>query len=86
MLYAKTEDFRNSVNCVIENIWAKIQEFGAWVQPYVEAAMQVIGQVVTQVITDLTPVIQSIGEAFSAAWSLVQTVWAWASAFFQAIF
>lgn len=86
VLYAKNEDFRNSVNGVIENIWAKIQEFVAWVQPYVEAAMQVIGQVVTQVITDLTPVIQSIGEAFSAAWSLVQTVWAWASAFFQAIF
>lgn len=71
---------------VIENIWAKIEELVAWVQPYVEAAMQVIGQVVTQAITDLTPVIQSIGEAFSAAWSLVQTVWAWASAFFQAIF
>lgn len=86
VLYAKNEDFRNSVNGVIENIWAKIQEFVTWVQPYVEAAMQVIGQVVTQVITDLTPVIQSIGEAFSAAWSLVQTVWAWASAFFQAIF
>lgn len=86
VLYAKNEDFRNSVNGVIENIWAKIQEFVAWVQPYVEAAMQVIGQVVTQVITDLTPVIQSIGEAFSAAWSLVQTVWAWASAFFQSIF
>mgnify|MGYP004458345709 CR=1 FL=1 len=86
VLYAKNEGFRNSVNGVIENIWAKIQEFVAWVQPYVEAAMQVIGQVVTQVITDLTPVIQSIGEAFSAAWSLVQTVWAWASAFFQAIF
>lgn len=86
VLYAKNEDFRNSVNGVIENIWAKIQEFVTWVQPYVEAAMQVIGQVVTQVITDLTPVIQSIGAAFSAAWSLVQTVWAWASAFFQAIF
>lgn len=86
VLYAKNEDFRNSVNSVVESIWAKIQEFVAWVQPYVEAAMQVIGQVVTQVITDLTPVIQSIGEAFSAAWSLVQTVWAWASAFFQAIF
>lgn len=86
VLYAKNEDFRNSVNGVIESIWAKIQELVAWVQPYVEAAMQVIGQVVTQVITDLTPVIQSIGEAFSAAWSLVQTVWAWASAFFQAIF
>lgn len=75
-----------TVNGGIENIWAKIQEFVAWVQPYVQTAMQVIGQVVTQVITDLTPVIQSIGEAFSAAWSLVQTVWAWASAFFQAIF
>ena len=86
VLYAKNEDFRNSVNGVIENIWAKIEELVAWVQPYVEAAMQVIGQVVTQVITDLTPVIQSIGEAFSAAWSLVETVWAWASAFFQAIF
>lgn len=86
VLYAKNEDFRNSVNSVVESIWAKIQEFVAWVQPYVQAAMQVIWQVVTQVITDLTPVIQSIGEAFSAAWSLVQTVWAWASAFFQAIF
>ena len=86
VLYAKNENFKNSVNGVIENIWAKIEELVAWVQPYVEAAMQVIGQVVTQVITDLTPVIQSIGEAFSAAWSLVQTVWAWASAFFQAIF
>lgn len=86
VLYAKNENFRNSVNSVVESIWAKIQEFVAWIQPYVQAAMQVIGQVVTQVITDLTPVIQSIGEAFSAAWSLVQTVWAWASAFFQAIF
>lgn len=86
VLYAKNEDFRNGVNAALDAISAKIQEVVAFVQPYVEAAMQVIGQVVTQVITDLTPVIQSIGEAFSAAWSLVQTVWAWASAFFQAIF
>lgn len=86
VLYAKNEDFRNGVNDAWDAISAKIQEVVAFVQPYVEAAMQVIGQVVTQVITDLTPVIQSIGEAFSAAWSLVQTVWEWASAFFQAIF
>lgn len=86
VLYAKNEDFRSKVNAAWDAISAKIQEVVAFVQPYVEAAMQVIGQVVTQVITDLTPVIQSIGEAFSAAWSLVQTVWAWASAFFQAIF
>ena len=86
VLYAKNEDFRNGVNAAWDAISAKIQEVVAFVQPYVESAMQVIGQVVTQVITDLTPVIQSIGEAFSAAWSLVQTVWAWASAFFQAIF
>lgn len=86
VLYAKNEDFRNGVNDAWDAISAKIQEVVAFVQPYVESAMQVIGQVVTQVITDLTPVIQSIGEAFSAAWSLVQTVWAWASAFFQAIF
>lgn len=86
VLYAKNEDFRNGVNDAWDAISAKIQEVVEFVQPYVEAAMQVIGQVVTQVITDLTPVIQSIGEAFSAAWSLVQTVWAWASAFFQAIF
>lgn len=86
VLYAKNEDFRNKVNASWDAISAKIQEVVAFVQPYVEAAMQVIGQVVTQVITDLTPVIQSIGEAFSAAWGLVQTVWAWASAFFQAIF
>lgn len=86
VLYAKNEDFRNKVNASWDAISAKIQEVVAFVQPYVEAAMQVIGQVVTQVITDLTPVIQSIGEAFSAAWSLVQTVWSWASAFFQTIF
>lgn len=86
VLYAKNEDFRNKVNASWDAISAKIQEVVAFVQPYVKAAMQVIGQVVTQVITDLTPVIQSIGEAFSAAWSLVQTVWSWASAFFQAIF
>lgn len=86
VLYAKNEDFRNGVNAAWDAISAKIQEVVAFVQPYIEAAMQVIGQVVTQVITDLTPVIQSIGAAFSAAWSLVQTVWAWASAFFQAIF
>lgn len=86
VLYAKNEDFRNKVNASWDAISAKIQEVVAFVQPYVEAAMQVIGQVVTQVITNLTPVIQSIGEAFSAAWSLVQTVWSWASAFFQAIF
>ena len=86
VLYAKNEDFRNKVNASWDAISAKIQEVVAFVQPYVEAAMQVIGQVVTQVITDLTPVIQSIGEAFSAAWSLVQTVWSCASAFFQAIF
>lgn len=85
-LYATNEDFRNGVNAAWDAISAKIQEVVAFVQPYVQAAMQVIGQAVTQVITDLTPVIQSIGEAFSAAWSLVQTVWAWASAFFQAIF
>lgn len=86
VLYAKNEDFRNGVNAAWDAISAKIQEVVAFVQPYVEAAMQVIGQAVTQVITDLTPVIQSIGEAFIAAWNLVQTVWAWASAFFQAIF
>lgn len=80
------DSFKNNANAAWDAISAKIQEVMAFVQPYVEAAMQVIGQVVTQVITDLTPVIQSIGEAFSAAWSLVQTVWAWASAFFQAIF
>lgn len=80
------DSFKNNANAAWDAISAKIQEVVAFVQPYVEAAMQVIGQVVTQVITDLTPVIQSIGEAFSAAWSLVQTVWAWASAFFQAIF
>lgn len=71
---------------IFDNVKTAAEEVVAFVQPYVEAAMQVIGQVVTQVITDLTPVIQSIGEAFSAAWSLVQTVWEWASAFFQAIF
>jgi phage-related protein len=80
------DSFKNNANAAWDAISAKIQEVVAFVQPYVEAAMQVIWQVVTQVITDLTPVIQSIGEAFSAAWSLVQTVWAWASAFFQAIF
>lgn len=80
------DSFKNNANAAWDAISAKIQEVVTFVQPYVEAAMQVIGQVVTQVITDLTPVIQSIGEAFSAAWSLVQTVWAWASAFFQAIF
>lgn len=80
------DSFKNNANAAWDAISAKIQEVVAFVQPYVEAAMQVIGQVVTQVITDLTPVIQSIGEAFSAAWNLVQTVWAWASAFFQAIF
>ena len=67
-LYATNENFRNGVNAAWDEISAKIQEVVAFVQPYVEAAMQVIGQVVTQVITDLTPVIQSIGEAFSAAW------------------
>lgn len=80
------DSFKNNANAAWDAISAKIQEVVAYVQPYVETAMQVIGQVVTQVITDLTPVIQSIGEAFSAAWSLVQTVWALASAFFQAIF
>lgn len=80
------DSFKNNANAAWDAISAKIQEVVAYVQPYVETAMQVIGQVVTQVITDLTPVIQSIGEAFSAAWSLVQTVWAWASAFFQVIF
>lgn len=80
------DSLKNNANTAWDAISAKIQEVVTFVQPYVEAAMQVIGQVVTQVITDLTPVIQSIGEAFSAAWSLVQTVWAWASAFFQAIF
>ena len=80
------DSFKNNSNSAWDAISAKIREVVAFVQPYVEAAMQVIGQVVTQVITDLTPVIQSIVEAFSAAWSLVQTVWAWASAFFQAIF
>ena len=80
------DSFKNNANAAWDAISAKVQEVVAFVQPYVEAAMQIIGQVVTQVITDLTPVIQSIGEAFSAAWSLVQTVWAWASAFFQAIF
>lgn len=80
------DSFKNNANAAWDAISAKIQDVVAFVQPYVETAMQVIGQVVTQVITDLTPVIQSIGEAFSAAWSLVQTVWAWASAFFQATF
>lgn len=80
------DSFKNIANAAWDAVSSKVQEVVAFVQPYVQTAMQVIGQVVTQVITDLTPVIQSIGEAFSAAWSLVQTVWAWASAFFQAIF
>lgn len=79
------DSFKNNSNAAWDAISAKIQEVVAFVQPYVEAAMQVIGQVVTQVITDLTPVIQSIGQAFSAAWDLAKTVWSWASAFFSAI-
>lgn len=85
-LYATNENFRNGVNAAWDAISAKIQEVVAFVQPYVETAMQVIGQVIEQVVADVTPVIESIGNAFSAAWDLAQTVWAWASAFFQAIF
>lgn len=86
VLYAKNEDFRSKVNAAWESVSIKVQEVVAFIQPYVQAAMEFIWQVVTQVITDLMPVIESIGTAFSAAWDLVQTVWAWASAFFQAIF
>lgn len=86
VLYAKNEDFRSKVNAAWDAVSIKVQEVVAFIQPYVQAAMEFIWQVVTQVITDLMPVIESIGTAFSAAWDLVQTVWAWASAFFQAIF
>lgn len=85
-LYTTNEEFRNKVNEVWDAVSIKVQEVVAFIQPYVQAAMEFIWQVVTQVITDLMPVIESIGTAFSAAWDLVQTVWAWASAYFQAIF
>ena len=85
-LYATNEDFRNKVNEVWDAVSSKIQEVVGFVQPYLETAMQFIGDVISKVVEDVTPIIESIGNAFVAAWNLAQTVWAWASAFFQAIF
>lgn len=85
VLYAKNEDFRNSVNGVIENIWAKIQEFVAWVQPYVEAAMQVIGQTVANAVESLKPILENMSSAFGHAWEIIKVIWQAASPFFDGI-
>ena len=85
-LYATNEDFRNGVNAAWDAISSKVQEVVDFVQPYVETAMQFIGQVIEQVVADVTPVIESIGSAFSAAWSLIQTIGSWIIALFQAVF
>lgn len=85
-LYATNEDFRNKVNDVWDAVSSKIQEVVGFVQPYLETAMQFIGDVISKVVEDVTPIIESIGNAFVAAWNLAQTVWAWASSIFQAIF
>lgn len=86
VLYAKNEDFRSKVNAAWESVSEKVQGVVDFLMPYIAAAMDSIKNVVEKVVESLVPVAESIGQAFSAAWDLVKTVWSWASAFFQAIF
>lgn len=81
-LYNTNEEFRNAVQPfltsvvqMMQNIWAQIQAFGEWLQPYVQAVITFIVTTVQSIITTVTPVVQSISEAFSAAFQLIQTVW-----------
>ncbi len=81
-LYNTNEEFRNAVQPfldsvveMVQNIWTKIQEFGAWVQPYVQAVIEFIITTVQNIIATVTPVMESVGAAFSAAFQVVQTIW-----------
>lgn len=85
VLYAKNEDFRSKVNAAWESVSEKVQGVVDFLMPYIAAAMDSIKNVVEKVVESLVPVAESIGQAFSAAWDLVKTVWSWASAFFSAI-
>nr|DAG60577.1 MAG TPA: tail tape measure protein [Caudoviricetes sp.] len=85
VLYAKNEDFRNKVNAAWESVSEKVQGVVDFLMPYIAAAMESIKNVVEKVVESLVPVAESIGQAFSAAWDLVKTVWSWASAFFSGI-
>ena len=85
VLYAKNEDFRSKVNAAWESVLEKVQGVVDFLMPYIAAAMDSIKNVVEKVVESLVPVAESIGQAFSAAWDLVKTVWSWASAFFSAI-
>lgn len=85
VLYAKNEDFRNKVNAAWESVSEKVQGVVDFLMPYIAAAMDSIKNVVEKVVESLVPVAESIGQAFSAAWDLVKTVWSWANAFFSGI-
>ena len=85
VLYSKNEDFRSKVNAAWESVSEKVQSVVDFLMPYIAAAMDFIKNVVEKVVESLVPVAESIGQAFSAAWDLVKTVWSWASAFFRAI-
>lgn len=85
VLYAKNEDFRSKVNAAWESVSEKVQGVVDFLMPYIAAAMDSIKNVVEKVVESLVPVAESIGQAFSAAWDLVKTVWSWAIAFFSAI-
>lgn len=91
-LYNTNEEFRNAVQPffasvvqMIQNIWAQIQAFGEWLQPYVQAVIAFIVTTVQSIITTVTPVVQSISEAFSAAFQLIQTVWSGLEPLFSGI-
>lgn len=85
VLYAKNENFRKKVNEILSDIQNKVQKVIDFIKPYVNNAMTFIKNAVVNVVNSLKPVIESIGQAFSAAWDLAKTVWSWASAFFSAI-
>ena len=91
-LYNTNEEFRNAVQPfltsvvqMMQNIWAQIQAFGEWLQPYVQAVIAFIVTTVQSIITTVTPVVQSISEAFSAAFQLIQTVWSGLEPLFSGI-
>ena len=75
VLYAKNEDFRNAVNNMISGILEKIQAFGEWVQPYIQAVISFIETTVQGIIESVQPVLQSVEEAFSEAFEFIKTIW-----------
>lgn len=59
-LWSTSEGFRNTVIGAWDAISAKVQEIGAFLQPYVQQFMAVVEQTVSTVIQNLMPIIDGI--------------------------